>query len=114
MLSSYVRRNGHRFPEPWKDSGANAEVVTSSQFTTLRLGSCFEYSGAMSGHQKAQTEQKKERLSNAPVRLEPKTPGKNRWHIWNTEFEMDEKYVPIKVSRCALRARFTFAKNYIR
>ena len=40
---------------------------------------------------------KKERLNNIPIQLDSRQPGKTRWRIWSTEFEIDDKYVPIKV-----------------
>lgn len=40
---------------------------------------------------------KKDKVSNIPVQLDTRVPGRTRWLIWNTEFEIDEKYVPIKV-----------------
>lgn len=42
---------------------------------------------------------KKEKISSLPIPLEPKHPGKSRWRIWSTEFEIDDRYVPIKVSQ---------------
>jgi len=40
---------------------------------------------------------KKEKMKNIPIQLESRHPGKTRWRIWSTEFEIDDKYVPIKV-----------------
>lgn len=40
---------------------------------------------------------KKEKVSSLPVPLDSKHPGKTRWRIWSTEFEIDDRYVPIKV-----------------
>lgn len=34
--------------------------------------------------------------SNAPVRGECNIPGKSRWVLWRTTFEIDDKYAPIK------------------
>jgi serine/threonine protein kinase len=33
---------------------------------------------------------------NLPVRRECALPGKHAWVLWNTQFEIDERYVPIK------------------
>lgn len=33
---------------------------------------------------------------NLPVRRECAVPGKHAWVLWNTQFEIDERYVPIK------------------
>ena len=40
---------------------------------------------------------RKEKVSSLPVPLECKHAGKTRWRIWSTEFEIDDRYVPIKV-----------------
>ena len=40
---------------------------------------------------------RKDKISSLPVQLESKYPGKTRWRIWSTEFEIDDRYVPIKV-----------------
>lgn len=34
--------------------------------------------------------------SNVPVRKECSIPGKTLWVLWRTNFEIDEKYTPIK------------------
>lgn len=41
---------------------------------------------------------RKEKISSLPIALECKHPGKTRWRIWSTEFEIDDRYVPIKVN----------------
>jgi len=33
---------------------------------------------------------------NLPVKRECAVPGKHAWVLWNTQFEMDVRYVPIK------------------
>ncbi len=40
---------------------------------------------------------KREKMNNIPIQLESRHPGKTRWRIWSTEFEIDDRYVPIKV-----------------
>lgn len=40
---------------------------------------------------------RKEKVSSLPVPLDSKHPGKTRWRIWSTEFEIDDRYIPIKV-----------------
>ena len=51
----------------------------------------------MTGTPEPSTKPKKEKSSNIPVQLECSLPGKTRWLIWKTEFEIDDRYVPIKV-----------------
>jgi len=33
---------------------------------------------------------------NLPVKRECAVPGKHAWVLWNTQFEIDVRYVPIK------------------
>lgn len=53
---------------------------------------------------------RKEKISSLPVPLECKHSGKTRWRIWSTEFEIDDRYVPIKV-RVIRQCLSEFASN---